>query len=261
MNLLDARSLHFAFGDRPVLRDISLHLSAGEVVALLGPNGAGKSTLLRVLLGQLQASGEVLWDGRGLRSWPRRELARRVAYLPQAPAADPEQRVSEVLAIGRAPYWGPFGIESAKDVQIVREIARQLNLIDLLPRPIGELSGGQRQLIFLARCLVQEPAALLLDEPNTFLDLRHQVELIQLLRRLARDNQIAVMMASHDLNLASAACDRCLLLGQGTVAADGIPGQVLSSEVLSEVYGVSISRATIPKTPFATVFYPLLTET
>jgi iron complex transport system ATP-binding protein len=246
MTLLEADHLHFAFGDRPVLRDVSLRLATGEVVALLGPNGAGKTTLLRVLLAQLHAKGEIRWEGRDIRAWSRREFARRVAYLPQSPTADPEQRVADVLRTGRAPYWGAFGIESARDIEVVNSIAQQLALTELLPRPMAELSGGQRQLVFLARCLVQEPAALLLDEPNAFLDLRHQVELGQLLKRLSSESKIAVLMASHDLNLAGALADRMILLDSGSVAAEGTAEQVLDPAIVARVYGLPMRRIDYP---------------
>lgn len=250
MKLLEAKDLQFAYTQRPVLRGLALQLSAGEIVALLGPNGSGKSTLLRVLLGQLEATGQVLWDGRPVRAISRRHLARRVAYLPQSPVVEPDQRVIDVLLNGRAPYWGMFGLESERDVQVVQEVARQLDLIDLLRQPIGELSGGQRQVIFIARCLVQEPAALLLDEPTTFLDLRHQVELSQLLSRLARERDLGILMASHDINLAASVADRLILLDQGNIVADGPPAQILQPELLSRVYGVSMRRIDSPGNSF-----------
>jgi iron complex transport system ATP-binding protein len=246
MTLLTAENIRFSFGNRAVLKDVSLRLDAGEVVALLGPNGAGKSTLLRALLGQLRASGNIRWEGRDVHAWGRREFARRVAYLPQSPTADPEQRVVEVLHTGRAPYWGAFGLESSRDIEVVQSVAAQLNLAELLDRPMAELSGGQRQRIFLARCLVQEPAALLLDEPNTFLDLRHQVELGRLLKRLSRDSGIAILMASHDLNLAGAVADRMILLDGGAVAAEGTPQIVLDPDVVGKAYGLRMRRIDSP---------------
>src|SRR3954470_19803465 len=245
--LLTARDLTFAYAaDRPVLRGISLSLAPGEVVALLGPNGSGKSTLLRCLLGQLNHGGEVLWEGKPIRAWRRRDLARRVAYLPQSPAFEPDQTVADVLRLGRAPYWGAFGLESDRDVRVVREVARQLDLTDLMSRPLAELSGGQRQRVFLGRCLAQQPRAMLLDEPNTFLDLRHQVELSRLLKRLAAEQGIAILMASHDLNLAGAFADRLVLLDEGSVAATGAPGDVLNPELLRRVYGVPMQRVEQP---------------
>ena len=242
-NLLRASDIRFAYGDRLVLTGVSLVLRSGDVVALLGPNGSGKSTLLRVLLGQLPpVSGSVRWDGRDVQAWPRRELARRVAYLPQSPMADGGHRVIDVLRLGRTPYWGAFGLESSRDDQVVRDVARTLDLSDLLDRPMDQLSGGQRQRAFLGRCLAQEPAALLLDEPTTFLDLRHQVELLRLLKRLAKERSVAVLMASHDLNLAAALADRAVLLDAGTVAAHGMPAEVLEPALLSRVYGVRMER-------------------
>src|SRR4051794_12548160 len=241
--LLTARDLTFAYAaDRPVLRGISLALGAGEVVALLGPNGSGKSTLLRCLLGQLNCQGEVLWDGKPVHAWRRKDLARRVAYLPQSPASEPDQTVADVLRLGRAPYWGAFGLESERDIRVVHDVARQLELTDLLSRPLGELSGGQRQRVFLGRCLAQQPRAMLLDEPNTFLDLRHQVELSRLLKTLAAEQGIAILMASHDLNLAGAFAGRLALLDDGAVAATGSPADVLNPELLHRVYGVPMQR-------------------
>jgi len=244
--LLAAADLTFAYRDHAVLRDVSLALRAGELVALLGPNGSGKSTLLRLLLGQLPSTpaGAVQWDGKPVEQWRKRDLARRVAYLPQSPTAQGDHRVADVLRLGRSAYWGAFGLESPRDAEVVREVAALLELNDLLDRPMDELSGGQRQRVFLGRCLAQEPAALLLDEPTTFLDLRHQVDLLRLLRRLATGRSVAVLMASHDLNLAAATADRAVLLDAGSVAAEGPPDEVLQPETLSRVYGVRMERLT-----------------
>jgi iron complex transport system ATP-binding protein len=241
--LLHARDLSFAYAaDRPVLRRVGLTLAAGEVVALLGPNGSGKSTLIRALLGQLHASGEIAWQNRAIGQWRKRDLARVVAYLPQTPAFEPEQTVHDVLRIGRAPYWGAFGVESPRDEQVVGAVARMLHLDEFMPRRIDQLSGGQRQRVFVGRCLVQEPRAMLLDEPGTFLDLRHQVELLQLLRRLAREQGVGVLFASHDLNVAASLADRLVLLDGGTLAVDGPPADVLEPALLERVYGVPMDR-------------------
>jgi iron complex transport system ATP-binding protein len=240
--LLRATDVSFSYGDVPVLRGIALTLGAGEVVTLLGPNGSGKSTLIRALLGQLHATGAVAWQSRPLGSWRRRDLARLVAYLPQTPAFEPEQTVRDVLRLGRAPYWGAFGVESPRDGEVVAEVAAMLHLNDLLARRVDQLSGGQRQRVFVGRCLVQEPAALLLDEPSTFLDLRHQVELLQLLRRLSRERGVGVLLASHDLNVAASLSDRLILLDAGSVAVAGTPGEVLDPALLERVYGVPMDR-------------------
>ncbi|HSV14726.1 MAG TPA: ABC transporter ATP-binding protein, partial [Tepidisphaeraceae bacterium] len=239
MSLLKSSSVAFAYGDRSALRGVDLTLSAGEVVALLGPNGSGKSTLIKCLLGHLPAAGTIEWDGKPLAHWTRRALARRIAYLPQSPVAEPSQTVLDMLRLGRSPYWSAFGLESPRDEAVVRSVSTRLGLDPLLNRPMDELSGGQRQRVFVGRCLVQEPAAMLLDEPSTFLDLRHQVELCQLLRQLAKEQSIGVLMASHDLNLAAAYADRVFVLSDGTVAASG-GIDALEPEMLSRVYGVKM---------------------
>lgn len=240
--LLNASNLSFSYGDRPALRDVSLSLKAGEILALAGPNGSGKSTLIRTLLGHLAASGQITWDGRSIERWRRRDLARFVAYLPQSPTHEPGQTALEVMRLGRAPYWGAFGLESSADEAAVAQVARMLDLDSLLHRTMEQLSGGQRQRVFVARCLVQQPRALLLDEPGTFLDLAHQVELCRLLADLARRENLGVLMASHELNIAAAFADRMILLSDGAVAADATPDAVLRPEVLEPVYGISIAR-------------------
>jgi iron complex transport system ATP-binding protein len=238
--LLSVSHLEVSYTARAAIADVSFTLNAGEVVALLGPNGSGKSTLLRSLLGQHTSGGSVAWQGKPLAQWRRRDLAREVAYLAQIPAWEPGQTVGETLLLGRAPYQLPFGVESRHDLDVVADAARRLNLEDLLSRPLESLSGGQRQRVFVGRCLVQQPKALLLDEPNTHLDLRHQVELGKLLRLLAREHGLAVLMASHDLNLAGAFADRLILLSQGKLVADGEPGRVLNPQILQPVYGLPL---------------------
>ncbi|CAN5625887.1 ATP-binding cassette domain-containing protein [soil metagenome] len=240
--LLRTSNISFAYGDRPALRDISVSLAAGELVAVIGPNGSGKSTLIRALLGQHRASGSIEWEGRSLQQWRRRDFARQVAYLPQAPTADLDQTVEQAIRLGRAPYWRAFGIESEQDQRVVNEVAQTLDLLQLMPRLIAELSGGQRQRVFVGRCLAQQPAAMLLDEPSTFLDLKHQVELMRLLRRLTNEKSIGVLMASHDLNLAAAFVDRIVLLKEGKVVRVGSPTDVLKPDILSDVYGVAMQR-------------------
>jgi iron complex transport system ATP-binding protein len=240
--LLTTSNLSFSYGKQEVLREIKLELFPGEVVALIGPNGSGKSTLIKSLIGFLRARGEIVWNARPVHQWSRRELARFVAYLAQSPLHELGQTVLDVLRLGRAPYWQLFGVESPRDADVVHDVATRLNLTDILHRPLDEISGGQRQLVFIGRALVQEPKAILLDEPNTFLDLKHQVELMTLLRQLAREQNVAVMLASHDLNLAAMHADQLILLDRGIIAAHGTPTDVLNPELLSRVYGVTMQR-------------------
>ncbi len=246
---LSAGKLTVSFGERTILRDVSISVSPGELVALLGPNGCGKTTLLRALAGLIAATGEIALSGRPLQSLDRRTIARRIAYLPQAPAVIEGMRVRELLALGRLPYRAPFGLDAPDDAFIVQAIATQLELSDLLDRPIETLSGGQRQRAFIARCLVQQPAILLLDEPATYLDLRHQIELHRLLAHLAREQHLAVLMASHDFNLSATHCDRIVLMHQGTIAAAGKPTDVLQPDLIERVYEVKVRRLDDHGTP------------
>ncbi len=240
--LLTANNLSFAYATKPALRDVSITLDAGQIVALLGPNGSGKSTLIKCLLGDLSPTGSIVWENTPLVAWPRRNLAKHVAYLPQTPSADPQSRVIDVLRLGRAAHWGAFGIESAQDATVIAEVTALLGLNDLLSRPLDTLSGGQRQRVFVGRCLAQEPRALLLDEPSTHLDLKHQVELLQLLKRLAAERQLGVLMASHDLNLAAAFADELVLLMEGSIATKGPADAVLQPETLEKVFGLPMER-------------------
>jgi ABC-type cobalamin/Fe3+-siderophores transport system ATPase subunit len=244
--LLTAQNLTFGYGDRPVLHDVSLELHKSQVVALIGPNGSGKSTLIKLLCGHLHGTGQITLDGTPLPKWRKRMLARRLAYLPQSPTYEPSDRVADVLRLGRAPYWTAFGVESEHDLTTVTRIAQLLELGELLDRRMDELSGGQRQRVFVGRCLVQEPAVLLLDEPNSFLDLRHQVDLLKLLQKLAHECELSVLMASHDLNLAGAFSDQLLLVSNGALIARGTAQQVLQPSIIEQAYGLPMIELTSP---------------
>jgi iron complex transport system ATP-binding protein len=256
VTLLAAENLRFGYAPgRDVLAGVSLTLAAGQIAVLLGPNGSGKSTLLRLLLGHLSPSaGTVSREGKPLRTLRPRELARLVAYLPQSPAHEVGQTVGEVVRAGRTPYLGAFGVESDRDLQVVRQTVELLELGEWVDRPMDELSGGQRQRAFVARALAQEPRAFLLDEPNTFLDLKHQAQLWTLLRRLARERNLAILAASHDLNLSAAFADELLLLYEGTIVARGTPDAVLDPAALSRVYGIDMER--VDRTGRTPVVFP-----
>jgi iron complex transport system ATP-binding protein len=242
MTLLQATDVSYSYGEQVALRSVSLSLQPGEIVALIGPNGSGKSTLIKSLLGHFPAQGTISWRQKPIQQWSPRELARVLAYLPQSPAHEPRQTARQVLRLGRAPYWGAFGLESSADERATLDVAHLLALDELLDRPMEEMSGGQRQRVFIGRCLAQQPAALLLDEPNSFLDFKHQIELGRLLRDLARKKNLAVLLASHELNVAGSFVDRLILLSSGAVAAEGTPDAVLRPEILTPVYGVDIQR-------------------
>ena len=247
MTILQASEVRVRFADATIIDGASLSLEAGEIISLIGPNGCGKSTLIRALLGLIESSGSVRWEGQERACWDRRALARRVAYLPQIPMNEPGQTVREVLQLGRSPYLRGFGLESKRDGDVVEAEFERLDLPD---RAMEQLSGGQRQRVFVGRCLVQEPIAMLLDEPDTFLDLRHAVALHRDLRKLAQEKQMAILITSHDLNAAGAFTDRMLLMHEGRIVANGSPDEVMRVDQMSQVFGVQLERIDRPgRTP------------
>lgn len=235
------RDLHFSYRNSPsVLRGVDLDLKAGQFVTLLGPNGAGKSTLLRVMAGLLRAErGEALFAGQEISRWPRRELARRIAFLPQQVESVYGHTVRETVELARYPYLGAWGRLSPQDHSTVAEAMSRTEVEAFAERPLRELSGGERQRVLLAAALAQSGELLLLDEPTASLDLHHQVQLMSLLSELARAGH-SVLCATHDLNLAASFADRVVLLHEGRCVADGTPREVLESDRLAEVYGEGI---------------------
>lgn len=240
--LVTASSVAVTLAGRKVLHDGSLALSRGEMVALIGPNGCGKTTLLRALLGHVAITGAVTWFDKPLAQWRPRDLAQRVAYLPQTPAYEPGDRVIDALRLGRSPHQSLLGLETEHDDSVVHDVAQSLGLTELLDRPLDTLSGGQRQRVFLGRALAQEPQALLLDEPATYLDLRHQVDLYQLLGRLRRDRELGILIAAHDLNLVAMHCDRAVVLKDGRVVASGSVAESMTEQTLFDAFEVRMKR-------------------
>jgi iron complex transport system ATP-binding protein len=244
---LVADDVSFAFGERVVVAGVSLSIAAGELVAVLGPNGSGKSTLLRLLAGLIvPAGGAVRLDGRPLPSFGRRDLARRVAVVPQDPRIDFPFTALEVTLMGRAPHQSGLGLPSAHDLAVARAALAQVDAGALAGRAIDRLSGGERQRVFVARALAQEPDVLLLDEPTTHLDLRHQLETHVLVRRLCRERDLACVAVLHDLNLAMAHADRVVVLAAGSVAAAGPPADALTAARIAEVFGVVVTTVAHP---------------
>jgi len=239
--LLEASGLGFDYGPRRVLADVGLALAPGELVGLIGPNGSGKTTLVRVLAGVLApAAGSVRLAGRELASWRRVEVARRLAVVPQEAAGEFPFTALEVVLMGRAPHLPPLGFPRARDLAVARAAMARLDVGGLEDRPLDRLSGGERQRVLLARALAQEPAVLLLDEPTTHLDLRHQAELHDVVHDLRRERGLAALAVLHDLNLAGMYCDRLLLLAGGRVVASGTPSEVLTADRLRAAYGAEL---------------------
>jgi iron complex transport system ATP-binding protein len=244
--LLEARALHFAYapGLPEVVRGASLALGRGLLAALIGANGSGKSSLIRLLGGIAQpARGEVLFEGVPLGALEARARARRIAYVPQASASIFPLTALEVVLMGRSPYTARFRFENERDIGVAHDALAAVDAAHLAARSVTELSGGERQLVALARALAQEPECLLLDEPSAALDLKHRAGLVRHLVRLRDERGITALIVTHDLQLLDPAFDQVFAMRGGVVAASGTPAEVLRDEVLAEVYADEHVRA------------------
>jgi iron complex transport system ATP-binding protein len=240
--MLEIEHLTVSYGARRVLRDISLEVGSGQVLALIGPNGAGKSTLIRAASGVLPVErGRVCWDGRDLLVLPPLQRARLLAVVPQAVSLPPAFTAWETVVLGRSPYLNFLGQVSPSDEAIVRAALARVDATDLAPRRVGELSGGEAQRVLLARALAQSTPILLMDEPTAHLDLQHQVALMELVRRLAHGDGLSVLVALHDLNLAARYADRVALLVEETIEAAGTPAEVMTPDILSAAYRLPVA--------------------
>lgn len=243
--MIEIKNLNVDYGPRRVLKNISLDVKTGETLALLGPNGSGKSTLIRALSGVVRACGSngggtpplLRLFGRDLGGLNAAQRARLMAVVPQAVSLPPAFTVWETVLLGRTPYLNFLGQLSSKDEEIARESLEKVDALSLAPRRVGELSGGEQQRVLLARALAQSTPVLLLDEPTTHLDLQHQIGLLELVHKLAREQNLTVLIALHDLNLAARYAERVALMVDGEIKASGTAKEVLRPAMISQVYG------------------------
>ncbi len=258
-SLIDIQNLVFNYGPQLVLKGISFSLNGGEINGIIGPNGAGKSTILKLACGILHPThGEIYVDGKPIHRWKRRELARKIAYVPQDTQVPFTFSVTEIILMGRTPYMGLMEFESQKDFQIAEEMMRLTDTLHLADRYFDQLSGGERQRVLIARALVQQPDILLLDEPTTHLDINHQAEIMELVNRLNREHALTVILVTHDLNLASLYCSSLFLIKNGELIKEGNPSSVLTPELIYNTYGYGtmIIEHPIKKVPLVTLQVP-----
>ncbi len=238
--MLRGADVHFAYGPGQAgLHGVSLDVGRGGLVGVLGPNGSGKTTLLRLLGGLLTpASGRITIDGRDVAHMTRRELARRIAIVPQETRLSFEYSVLEVVLMGRFPHLGPFELESPDDVTIARDALAATGTLALADRPYQTLSGGEKQRVIIAGALAQATDLMLLDEPTAALDPGYQIEIAALLRRVSADRGVTMVVATHDLNFAAGLCRDLLLLREGRVLASGPTAEALTRESVRALYDV-----------------------
>ncbi|MDQ0473960.1 ABC transporter ATP-binding protein [Labrys wisconsinensis] len=236
---LSCSRLSVAYGRRKALSDFDLSLGRGEIRALIGPNGSGKSTALQALAGLIRPSaGHAEIDGRPIGSMPRREIARRLAFLPQQPSAPDEMRVGQLVRQGRFAHVGLFRSYAAHDEDAIRWALDSTGLTDFADRSLRELSGGERQRAWISAALAQEAQILLLDEPTSYLDIGYQIEVLDLIHRLSREKGVTIVLAIHDINQAMSICDRISLLEKGDLIFDGEPKALAESGLIEKVFRV-----------------------
>jgi iron complex transport system ATP-binding protein len=237
--VLEARRVSFAYR-QPVVHEFSLALRKGEVTGIIGPNGCGKTTVLKLLNGILTPrSGEVLLDGtRPMPQLSRKEIAGRIAMVPQSPGFLEEQTVFQFALQGRSPHLSLLGFESRLDEEITSEALETTRMLPYAHARVAEISGGERQRLLLARALVQRTPVLLLDEFTANLDIRYQIELMQLVAQVTREKRLATAVVSHEINLLAAIVDHIVLMSRGRIIRQGPVGQVVTRESLRSVFGI-----------------------
>jgi iron complex transport system ATP-binding protein len=247
--MIEVNSVSFRYHEDWVLQDISFRVEKGEFVGVIGPNGSGKTTLLKILYRLLSPQkGEILFELMPMKKMDRTDLAKRIAVVAQETHLLFPFSVLETVLMGRSPHLGHLMFESEKDVEITKKAMEWTKMLPFSERSMDELSGGERKRVFIARALAQEPEVILLDEPTANLDIHHQMDFLDLILNLNRERGLTIVMASHDMNIASEFCDRLILLQGGGIYKIGTPDEVITQENIETVYGCEVW---IDRNPFS----------
>jgi iron complex transport system ATP-binding protein len=253
---LKVKDVEFSYGSAPILKSICLELASSEMLGVVGPNGAGKSTLIRCIDRILKPQrGTILLDGQDIKKMHLMQLAKKIGYIPQSTAQVFPATVFDTVLMGRRPHIGWRSNE--KDTETVLEMLKKLNIEEFAMRDINELSGGQQQKVFIARALTQEPEILLLDEPTSNLDIRCQLEVMDIIKNIVTEKQISAIMAIHDLNLASRYADMTLMMNSGKIFSAGNPASVFTPENIEHVYGVEVKVSNQEGRPYIVPIRPV----
>ncbi|MFA5311853.1 MAG: ABC transporter ATP-binding protein [Methanomassiliicoccales archaeon] len=238
--MLNTRGLSFKYRERPVLDNVDLEIKKGEIIGILGPNGCGKTTLLKLLNRDLRPdSGVVSIEGKDLKNISKRAIAQQIAVVPQSNEIRFAFSVKDIVAMGRMPFLERFQVESSEDMRMIDEAMEKTNITEFADRLINTMSGGERQRVIIARAIAQKPEIILLDEPTLHLDVCHQFEVLDLVRRLSSDEKLTVVIVSHDLPMVVKYCDRIVLIHDHKVFAIGTPEQVLTPENMRIVFNIN----------------------
>lgn len=249
MNPIKINKLNWSYGDTKILTDISLDISHGKFTGIIGPNGSGKTTVAKLLSKLLDADSETVYiEGKDLSDIKISELAKKMALVPQSSDIDYEFTVYEVVMLGRTPHIGRFQRESAVDFDIVKKAMKDTDTWQYRDRYINQLSGGERQRVIIAKALSQEPKILILDEPVTYLDVHHQLNLMELIKKLSEERNITIVTILHDLNFALKYCDYVIMLNEGKIYKHGIPEDVVTKEHIKNVYDIEVNMISHPVT-------------
>lgn len=246
---LHTTELNIGYGDTAIVNDLNLTVPTGQITALVGANGSGKSTILKTMARLMKPkSGGVLLDGQSIHSQSTKQVAKQLAILPQNPTAPDGLTVSELVAYGRFPHQKGFGTMTSEDKSIIQWSIEVTGMTDFYDRPVDQLSGGQRQRAWIAMALAQQTEILFLDEPTTFLDMAHQLEVLHLLHKLNKEEGRTIIMVVHDLNHASRYAHHIVAIKSGTVISEGTPQQVMTKDVLRKVFGIEADIVPDPRT-------------
>ncbi|MFN7249964.1 MAG: ABC transporter ATP-binding protein [Anaerobacillus sp.] len=249
MVMLSTEQLGISYGDLDIVKGLNLEIPEGKVTTIIGPNGCGKSTILKTMSRILEAkTGAVYLDGKAIHKTPTKEIAKKMAILPQTPTAPSGLTVSELVSYGRFPHQRGFGRLTDEDREIVSWAIEVTGMEQFYDRPIEALSGGQRQRVWIAMALAQETDLLLLDEPTTYLDLAHQLEVLQLLEKLNKQQKRTIVMVIHDLNHAARFAHHMVAINNGIIIKEGTANQVMTSSVLKDVFNIDAEIVADPRT-------------
>ncbi|MBY0052119.1 ABC transporter ATP-binding protein [Brevibacillus agri] len=249
MERLYTQKLDIGYGELSIVKDLNISIPSGKITALVGANGSGKSTILKTLARIMKPSGgQVFLDGKSIHQQSTKEVAKQLAILPQNPTAPDGLTVSELVTYGRFPHQKGFGSLTKEDKEIVQWAISMTGMVDFYDRPVDQLSGGQRQRAWIAMALAQGTDILFLDEPTTFLDMAHQLEVLKLLQKLNEEENRTIVMVVHDLNHATRYAQHMVAISRGTVMAEGTPAEVMTPEMLRKVFNIEADILTDPRT-------------